>query len=106
MRRLEEAVAQIAAKVDMPELHSLQTAPEIQDGSLGSPVEAINDGVTAGETSTSSQASQPKENQNHEQPQTWEVVMDPRGGPSRLLVFQKVGRQVRQAVHQLPVVPT
>jgi hypothetical protein len=84
MRRLEEAVAQIAAKVDMPELQSLQTAPEIQDGSLGSPVEAINDGVTAGETSTSSQASQPKENQNHEQPQTWEVVMDPRGGPASI----------------------
>ncbi|OQE30351.1 hypothetical protein PENFLA_c003G02789 [Penicillium flavigenum] len=84
MRRLEEAVAKIAAKVDMPELQSLQAAPEIQDGSLGSPVEAINEEVTTGEPSTSSQASQPKDKQNPEQQQTWEVVMDPRGGPASI----------------------
>ena len=84
MRRLEEAVAKIAAKVDMPELQYLQAAPEIQDGSSGSPGEAINEEVTTGETSTSSQAPQPKDKENPEQPQTWEVVMDPRGGPASI----------------------
>ncbi|KAF3020362.1 hypothetical protein E8E15_003245 [Penicillium rubens] len=83
MRRLEEAVAKIAAKVDMPELQYLQAA-EIQDGSSGSPGEAINEEVTTGETSTSSQAPQPKDKENPEQPQTWEVVMDPRGGPASI----------------------
>ena len=82
MRRLEEAVAKISAKVDMPELQYLQAA-EIQDGSSGSPGEAINEEVTTGETSTSSQAPQPKDKENPEQLQTWEVVMDPRGGPGR-----------------------
>ncbi|KAJ5804758.1 transcriptional regulator family: Fungal Specific TF [Penicillium psychrosexuale] len=85
MRRLEEAVAKIAAKVDMPEFQALQTvqaAPEIQDNSLSPPVEAINEKFIAGEISTSSQSSQPKE--NHEPPQTWEVIMDPRGGPASI----------------------
>ncbi|KAJ5514370.1 transcriptional regulator family: Fungal Specific TF [Penicillium fimorum] len=85
MRRLEEAVAKIAAKVDMPELQAVQAvqgAPEIQDGSSSPPVEAISEEVTREETSTSSQSSQPKE--NHEPPQTWEVIMDPRGGPASI----------------------
>ncbi|KAI2719157.1 transcriptional regulator family: Fungal Specific TF [Penicillium roqueforti] len=85
MRRLEEAVAKIAAKVDMPEFQALQTvqaAPEIQDNSLSPPVETINEKVIAGEISTSSQPSQP--NEHHEPPQTWEVIMDPRGGPASI----------------------
>ncbi|KAJ5834778.1 transcriptional regulator family: Fungal Specific TF [Penicillium robsamsonii] len=81
MRRLEEAVAKIAAKVDIPELQDVQAAPEIHDSS-SPPIEAINEEVTRGETSTSSQSSQPKE--NHEPPQTWEVIMDPRGGPASI----------------------
>lgn len=82
MRRLEEAVAKIAAKVDMPELQALQAAPEIQDDVSSPPVEAINEEVITGEISTSSQSSQPKE--NHEPLQTWEVIMDPRGGPASI----------------------
>ncbi|KAI2703861.1 transcriptional regulator family: Fungal Specific TF [Penicillium roqueforti] len=85
MRRLEEAVAKIAAKVDMPEFQALQTvqaAPEIQDNSLSPPVETINEKVIAGEISTSSQPSQP--NEHHEPPQTWEVIMNPRGGPASI----------------------
>ncbi|KAJ5615917.1 hypothetical protein N7537_001031 [Penicillium hordei] len=83
MRRLEEVVAKIAAKVDMPELQALQAAPAIQDDSSGPPTEAVNEEVITGETFTSSQSSQPKE--NHELPQTWEVIMDPRGGLDHFL---------------------
>ncbi|KAJ5384810.1 transcriptional regulator family: Fungal Specific TF [Penicillium concentricum] len=82
MRRLEEAVAKIAAKVDIPELQAVQAAPEIQDDSLSSPAEAINEEVIREETSVSSQSSQSKE--NHEPPQIWEVIMDPRGGPASI----------------------
>ncbi|KAF4760785.1 transcriptional regulator family: Fungal Specific TF [Penicillium solitum] len=82
MRRLEEAVAKIAAKVDMPELQALQAAPAIQDDSSSPPAEAVNEEVITGAISTSSQSSQPKE--NHEPPQTWEVIMDPRGGPASI----------------------
>ncbi|CAI7581006.1 unnamed protein product [Penicillium glandicola] len=82
MRRLEEAVAKIAAKVDIPELQTLQAAPEIQNDSSSLPVEIIGEEVITGEISTSSQSSQPKE--NHEPPQTWEVIMDPRGGPASI----------------------
>ncbi|KAJ6152856.1 hypothetical protein N7497_007175 [Penicillium chrysogenum] len=105
MRRLEEAVAKIAAKVDMPELQYLQAAPEIQDGSSGSPGEAINEEVTTGETSTSSQAPQPKDKENPEQPQTWEVVMDPPGRPGfhpGFVCFGKwEGRSAKQLDHFL-----
>ena len=82
MRRLEEAVAKIAAKVDMPELQALQAAPATQDDSSSPPAEAVNEEVITGAISTSSQSSQPKE--NHEPPQTWEVIMDPRGGPASI----------------------
>ncbi|KAJ5960161.1 transcriptional regulator family: Fungal Specific TF [Penicillium vulpinum] len=82
MRLLEEAVAKIAAKVDVSELQAVQAAPGIQDGSSSPPAEAINEEVITREVSTSSQTSQPKE--NIEPSQTWEVVMDPRGGPASI----------------------
>ncbi|KGO37407.1 hypothetical protein PEXP_003920 [Penicillium expansum] len=82
MRWLEEAVAKIAAKVDMPELQASQAAPEIQDDSSSPPAEVINKEVITGGISTSSQSSQSKE--NYEPPQTWEVIMDPRGGPASI----------------------
>jgi hypothetical protein len=81
MRRLEEAVAKIAAKVNLPEFQASQAAPGTQDH-LSLPVESTHEEVITGEISPSGQPPQPKE--NHEPPQTWEVIMDPRGGPASI----------------------
>lgn len=78
MRRLEEAVATIATKVGIPELQALQAGPEPEDQSINSAREVVNQ-----DPSPSSQQGQDS-TENYEPPQTWEVIMDPRGGPASI----------------------
>ncbi|KAJ5748742.1 uncharacterized protein N7511_010438 [Penicillium nucicola] len=80
MRRLEEAVASIANKVGMPELQALQaiqSGPEPEGQSMSPAREAVNQ--------DSSPSSQPRDSvKKHDPSQTWEVIMDPRGGPASI----------------------
>ncbi|KAJ5759095.1 hypothetical protein N7520_006251 [Penicillium odoratum] len=83
IRRLEEAIAQIANKVDIPELKS---QPGGVTESLSPPVDLAN-----AEPSTFSPEAQPhaqaqtqyKPRNDRELPRTWELV-DPRGGPASI----------------------
>ncbi|KAJ5544304.1 transcriptional regulator family: Fungal Specific TF [Penicillium frequentans] len=86
IRRLEEAIAQIADKVDIPEL---KTQPEEHPESLIPPVDLTNaeSSTFSPESQHQTQAqvqapSQPRD--DRELPRTWEVVMDPRGGPASI----------------------
>jgi len=86
IRRLEEAIAQIANKVDIPELKS---HPEEHPESLSPPVDLTNAEPLTFSPESKQQAqvqvqapTQPRE--DRELPRTWEVVMDPRGGPASI----------------------
>lgn len=82
MRRLEDIVAKIAVKVDMPELQNFQTGHAPQEDAMSPAPEAFATEAVAEKTPTTSQMSQPKE--PHEPSQPWEVIMDPRGGPASI----------------------
>ncbi|KAH8697401.1 hypothetical protein BGW36DRAFT_167455 [Talaromyces proteolyticus] len=74
LRRLEDSIARIATKVDMPELQvQIDNQPEaISPAAAAIPAESSN----RTPASSSEDETLP--------PQTWAVVMDPRGGPASI----------------------
>ena len=86
IRRLEDAISQIATKVEIPEL---QSHPQNRPESLSPPVD-----LATAEKATISPESQPQaqiplqpipqQSEDRELPRTWEVIMDPRGGPASI----------------------
>ncbi|KAJ5928689.1 hypothetical protein N7466_007645 [Penicillium verhagenii] len=85
IRRLEEAISQIANKVDIPELKSQHA--EIQESLSPPPVDLTNaePAVFSPEYQPQAQPqAPPQQRDDRELPRTWEVVMDPRGGPASI----------------------
>jgi hypothetical protein len=82
MRWLEDTVAKIAAKVDIPELQISHSGPVPQEVSMSPALEGIATEAVAQETLVTGQTSLQKE--TNELPRTWEVIMDPRGGPASI----------------------
>ncbi|OGE57967.1 hypothetical protein PENARI_c001G10591 [Penicillium arizonense] len=76
MRRLEEAVASIATRVGMPELQALQAGPEPEDQPISPAREVVNQDPSLSQRRDSAEDREPQ--------QTWEVIMDPRGGPASI----------------------
>jgi hypothetical protein len=79
MRRLEEAVASIATRVGMPELQALQAlqaGPEPEDQSISPDREVVNQDPSLSQRRDSAEDREPQ--------QTWEVILDPRGGPASI----------------------
>lgn len=104
IRKLEESIAKIANKVDIPELQA-QDEDDSMD-SISPPVE-----LDPAEQSNMSPAPpskpQPEMNartqqkEDRELPQTWEVVMDPRGGPASIpaaVVSESMRRQLPDGI--------
>lgn len=75
IKSLEDAISKIASKVDIPEL---QRQPEETAGSLSPPVDEM---ANAEPMHTSPE---PHKAETGELSQTWDVVMDPRGGPGSI----------------------
>ncbi|CAG8925449.1 unnamed protein product [Penicillium salamii] len=82
MRRLEETVAAMAAKIDLPELQVNEVNLEARENSIGPTVEAITANPGIGTSSSLGQTSGPNESRNL--PQTWQVIEDPPGGPASI----------------------
>jgi hypothetical protein len=76
MRRLEEAVASIATRVGMPELQALQAGPEPEDQPISPAREVVNQDPSLSQRRDSAEDREPQ--------QTWEVILDPRGGPASI----------------------
>jgi hypothetical protein len=75
IKRLEETIAKIASKVDLSDL-DLQARPE-ESEYMNPPVVGMSD--------AEDQASpEPQSREEREPTQTWEVIMDPRGGPASI----------------------
>lgn len=75
IKRLEDTIAKIASKIDLSDL-DIQVRPEEPD-SIGPPVDEMSNGENI--------ASLEPQSREEEQPkQTWEVIMDPRGGPASI----------------------
>lgn len=82
MRRLEETVAAMAAKIEMPEIQTRLSHPRSRED-VTSPTLKASITETSTETNPHSrQNSQPKEFQ--EPFQRWRVIEDPQGGPASI----------------------
>ncbi|KAJ5094276.1 hypothetical protein N7456_010137 [Penicillium angulare] len=83
IRRLEQAIAQIATKVDIPEL---QSHPEEDPEPMSPPVNLANaePSTLSPESQHQAQPQSIQSKNDRELPRAWEVVMDPRGGPASI----------------------
>lgn len=75
IKRLEETIAKIASKVDLSDL-DLQARPE-EPEYMSPPV--VNMSIAEHQASP-----EPPSREEREPTQTWEVIMDPRGGPASI----------------------
>ncbi|CAG8255483.1 unnamed protein product [Penicillium salamii] len=82
LRRLEETVAAMAAKIDLPELQVNEANLEARVNSIGPTEEAITANPGIGTSPSLGQTSGPKE--SRKLPQTWQVIEDPPGGPASI----------------------
>ncbi|KAJ5175116.1 uncharacterized protein N7482_000993 [Penicillium canariense] len=95
IKRLEDAIAKIASKVDLSDLDLNQARPEEAPESMSPPVVEM----TSAEHPSPSPEPQSKDDQ--EETQTWEVIMDPRGGPASIPA-SCLSESIKAAMHSLP----
>jgi hypothetical protein len=75
IKKLEDTIAKIASKIDLSDL-DLQVRPEEPD-STSPPVGEMANGENIARP-------EPQSREEQEPTQTWEVIMDPRGGPASI----------------------
>ncbi|KAJ5724690.1 transcriptional regulator family: Fungal Specific TF [Penicillium malachiteum] len=89
IRRLEEAISQIANKVDIPELQShsedqMDLSPPVNLANAEPATLSPESQVQIQFQAQAQVQTQPPPKDDRELPRTWEVVMDPRGGPASI----------------------